>query len=290
MVWSTTASISVERVSRSIWSRRRVENASIVLVVLYLRRLKRRSTAAWMRRLGQLSRVLAGAPVDGFGAAHRLHLRARQEVHAVTLLDGDRRHEAREDGRGVLQRRLWERPRIGDEREDPCVRLVVRHGDGALIDRDTRVLRLASSESHPARVSQFGHRPATTRTLQVDAGINQPETVQPIASSTYARKMGQDREFEDVSPEATAESDAGLMAFERGDLAAAERHLRRADQLGGHWGAFRLGFLLEESGRTAEAEKAYRRAVDRGSRSAAVNLGHMLEQRNDRAGAASPPS
>ena len=102
---------------------------------------------------------------------------------------------------------------------------------------------------------------------------------------TYARKMGQDHEFEDVSPEATAESDAGLTAFERGDLVAAERHLRRADQLGGHWGAFRLGFLLEETGRPAEAEEAYRRAVDRGSRSAAVNLGHMLERRNDRAGA-----
>ena len=102
---------------------------------------------------------------------------------------------------------------------------------------------------------------------------------------TYARKMGQDHEFEDGSPEATAESDAGLTAFERGDLVAAERHLRRADQLGGHWGAFRLGFLLEETGRPAEAEEAYRRAVDRGSRSAAVNLGHMLERRNDRAGA-----
>jgi TPR repeat protein len=96
--------------------------------------------------------------------------------------------------------------------------------------------------------------------------------------------MGPDHEFEDVSPEATAESDAGLTAFERGDLVAAERHLRRADRLGGHWGAFRLGFLLEETGRTAEAEEAYRRAVDRDSRSAAVNLGHMLEQRNDRAG------
>lgn len=102
---------------------------------------------------------------------------------------------------------------------------------------------------------------------------------------TYASKMGPDHEFEDVSPEATAESDAGLTAFERGDLVAAERHLRRADRLGGHWGAFRLGFLLEETGRTAEAEEAYRRAVDRDSRSAAVNLGHMLEQRNDRAGA-----
>ena len=102
---------------------------------------------------------------------------------------------------------------------------------------------------------------------------------------TYARKMGQEHKFKDVSPEATAESDAGLTAFERGDLVAAERHLRRADQLGGHWGAFRLGFLLEETGRPAEAEEAYRRAVDRGSRSAAVNLGHMLERRNDRAGA-----
>ena len=46
------------------------------------------------------------------------------------------------------------------------------------------------------------------------------------ASLTYACKMGQGHEFEDVSPEATAESDAGLTAFERIDLAAAERHLR----------------------------------------------------------------
>ena len=49
MVWSTTASSSVARVSRSIWSRRRVENAWMVVAAWYLRRLKRRSTAAWIR-------------------------------------------------------------------------------------------------------------------------------------------------------------------------------------------------------------------------------------------------
>src|SRR5215207_10193770 len=60
MVWSTTASSSVERVSRSIWSRRRVENAWMVVAVLYLRRLKRRSTACWMRRRGGYGQGGAG--------------------------------------------------------------------------------------------------------------------------------------------------------------------------------------------------------------------------------------
>jgi hypothetical protein len=59
MVWSTTASSSVERVSRSTWSRRRVENTSMVLAAWYLRRLNRRSTAAWMRRRAGWNRAAA---------------------------------------------------------------------------------------------------------------------------------------------------------------------------------------------------------------------------------------
>ena len=46
IVWSTTASSSADRVSRSTCSRRRAPNASIVLAASYLRRLNRRSTTA----------------------------------------------------------------------------------------------------------------------------------------------------------------------------------------------------------------------------------------------------
>ena len=50
IVWWTTASSSADRVSRSTSSRNRALNASTVLTALYLRRLNRRSTTAWMRR------------------------------------------------------------------------------------------------------------------------------------------------------------------------------------------------------------------------------------------------
>jgi hypothetical protein len=50
IVWSTTVSSSAARASRSTSSRSRRPNASTVLAALYLRRLKRRSTTAWMRR------------------------------------------------------------------------------------------------------------------------------------------------------------------------------------------------------------------------------------------------
>ena len=50
MVWSTTASSSADRESRSTWSRSRAPKASMTRAASWRRRLKRRSTAAWMRR------------------------------------------------------------------------------------------------------------------------------------------------------------------------------------------------------------------------------------------------
>ncbi len=50
MVWFTTASSSADKVSRSISSRSRALKACTVVAASYLRRLKRRSTTAWVRR------------------------------------------------------------------------------------------------------------------------------------------------------------------------------------------------------------------------------------------------
>jgi hypothetical protein len=57
IVWSTTAISSAESASRSTSSRKRVLNTSTVLAASYLRRLKRRSTSAWMRRRAGWNRV-----------------------------------------------------------------------------------------------------------------------------------------------------------------------------------------------------------------------------------------
>jgi hypothetical protein len=62
MVWSMTANSSLRRVSRSNWSRRRVENPWTVWAALDLRRLKRRSTAAWIRRRA-VRKIAAAASV-----------------------------------------------------------------------------------------------------------------------------------------------------------------------------------------------------------------------------------
>ena len=106
-----------------------------------------------------------------------------------------------------------------------------------------------------------------------------PPRIGPLADTNPLDMHGGD------SAEAVAASEAGLAAFENGDPETSERHLRRADELGGRGGVFRLGFLLEERGDQAGAEAAYRRAMRRGSEPAAGNLGTMLRRRGDRDGA-----
>lgn len=96
-----------------------------------------------------------------------------------------------------------------------------------------------------------------------------------------AHNREDDLSWRDDPPEAAAESAAGLAAYERGDREEAERRLRRADELGGRWGAFRLGFLFEEQGDRHAATAAYRRAIERGSGEAARNLGLMHKEQGD---------
>ena len=78
MAWSTTASRSAVRVSRSTWSGRRAPNPSMILAASWRRRLRRRSTTAWTRRragwnTAAPARVAAattrGSPGPGAGPA-----------------------------------------------------------------------------------------------------------------------------------------------------------------------------------------------------------------------------
>src|SRR5512132_4697773 len=99
MVWSTTACSSVERVSRSICSRRRMLNASTVLAASYLRRLKRRSTTAWMRRRAGWNNAVTArvAPATAQRVGQPLHLLALDALSATP--PNDQRPRGREDAR-----------------------------------------------------------------------------------------------------------------------------------------------------------------------------------------------
>lgn len=87
----------------------------------------------------------------------------------------------------------------------------------------------------------------------------------------------------DEAGSAEAAANLGALLFERHRVRAARECLERADARGSAMGSFRLGFLLSEAGE--DGEPAYRRAVDRGSTWAVSNLATILLRRGDHAGA-----
>jgi len=80
---------------------------------------------------------------------------------------------------------------------------------------------------------------------------------------------------------------AGALLAEQGDLEAAERIFREADDMGNADAARHLGDALRSRHQDSRAEDAYRRAAERGSADGAFGLGQMLGMRDDRKGSES---
>jgi hypothetical protein len=103
MVWLTTASSSADSVSRSTCWCRRALNAVIVWAASWRRRLKRRSTACWMRRRTGWN-TTAGSPTATPPRAHRPDRgRAHQRQHGAKE---DARDSARQVGPAGLARQV----------------------------------------------------------------------------------------------------------------------------------------------------------------------------------------
>jgi tetratricopeptide (TPR) repeat protein len=77
----------------------------------------------------------------------------------------------------------------------------------------------------------------------------------------------------------------GLAFEEQGDIVAAEREYRLADDTGSAAGALNLGSLLKRRGDHAGAVAAYRRSEERGDPRASCNLAVVLEELGDIDGA-----
>jgi hypothetical protein len=99
MVWSATTSSSPARALKSTSSRKRTLKASTVLAASYLRRLKRRSTTAWMRRRAGWNNAVTArvAPATAQRVGQPLHLLALDALSATP--PNDQRPRGREDAR-----------------------------------------------------------------------------------------------------------------------------------------------------------------------------------------------
>jgi TPR repeat protein len=76
----------------------------------------------------------------------------------------------------------------------------------------------------------------------------------------------------DMQADADAIVQAGIESEKRGDWIDADRHYRRADELGSAEGAYRLGVLFYNKGLIQSSSDALRRALDRGHPEAAAAM------------------
>src|SRR4029453_2245249 len=148
-----------ERVSRSTCSRRWVENAWMVVAVLYLRRLKRRSTTCWMRRRAGRNRA-ATARVEASHSERRLPCGRAEELaqaeHAAGV-DHPKQHSEQAVYQGAV-----DEP-VNVEQPEPQ-------------DRDAGSNRNKDDEQPPKRITdtgrqELGHR---DRQDQQHPGIGEP--------------------------------------------------------------------------------------------------------------------
>ncbi len=103
-----------------------------------------------------------------------------------------------------------------------------------------------------------GSAPKSTKTPEVEAAA--PNTAKPQEKPTAREKRAA---RPTMSAEAAAAYQAGLAAFERGDLAGAEAQLRQATTIDprAHQAHFALGTVLDRSGDPTGARRAYREAL-----------------------------